>query len=102
MKKQKRRYTHEGQIEVDIEKAKQRAKKLHAEAEMLMDSAREHFKKETAWDVEQGIFLREKAGKLKTTAGNLTSKKIPYLAQKLAEFKTMTLPGMVPDEAIPV
>lgn len=99
MKKPKRRYTHTGQIEVDINKARQKANDLLKSAES-QEAYLWGLCVQGKLSTEEFAFEMAKVDKLRTRANNLMEKRIPYLIEKMAEFNTRLLPGILDDESV--
>lgn len=108
MKKPKRRYTHPGQIEADIDRAKTKATDLMKSAEeqerlsvdYAMKANTSNVSSDRAYYLELVDRHHKKAIQLRTTATNLMEGKLKYYAQKLAELNTKPLPGFLPDDSV--
>lgn len=99
--KKPRRFETSQQIEDEIEACKERARHkmrvahtLDMEADVLFQHHEES---------ELGVFKREQAKKVRHQAYRIENVRIPKLSQKLAEFKTDLLPGVITngDRSIP-
>lgn len=94
----KKRYTDESQIIHDIDTCYRLASKASKEAEDLDNQADELFRIPNMIEDAKGKRLR--AAKTRQRANNLINKKAKKLGEKLAEFRTVTMP-IVPDNSIP-
>jgi hypothetical protein len=100
MKKPKQRYTHPGQIEVEIDKARKRAGDLLKSAAELERIGHGQIRNGGEWMVEQGNHNLGKADKLRVTATNLLDGRIKMLSGKLAELNTQPLKGIITDASV--
>lgn len=111
-KKPKPRYESEAEIIRDIDVAKQKARLLkdaangmfHQAEQMAIEASQADEEglapHEIEYLLEQRAWILTKAEKMAASANNIYKERIPYLSQKLAEFRTMTIPGILPDKSI--
>lgn len=98
-KKPKRRYYTPQEITRDIDKAKERLRHHLAVADALDVEADMLYKAGPKFSVEASM-KRNEAEKNRKSAYRLENKRIPFLSQKLAEFQTIPLSGVIPDPSI--
>lgn len=99
--KTKKRYESISQIYDEIDRYKLKARKFQDAANALDVKADMIARSEHAdLNAELIGFTREQAAKHRRSAFRIENKKLIQLKQKLAEFQTQTLPGVVPDSSI--
>lgn len=101
MKKPKKRYEHISQINDEIDRYRRKAKKLQEKAEAL-DIKADTIARSTGAELNAELigFTRLHAAKLRRSVFNIENKKMVALKQKLAEFQTQIMPGIVADPSI--
>lgn len=100
-KKPKKRFESISQIHDEIDRYKRKAKKLQDTADALDIKADALARSENAeLNAELIGFTRAQARKHRTTVFNIENKKMAKLKEKLAEFQTAIIPGVVPDSSI--
>lgn len=100
MKKPKKRYEHISQINDDIERYRKKAEKFRNSAE-AQDIKADTIARSTDAHLNAELigFTRAQAAKARRSAFNIETKKMVKLKEKLAEFQTEPLPGIVPDRS---
>ena len=97
----KKRYISISQINDEIDRYKAKARKLRDSADAYDIQADRIAQSDHAeLNVELIGFNRIKASKLRRSAFNIENKKMVDLKQKLAEFTTDPLPGIIDDRLI--
>lgn len=99
MKKSKR-YSTEAQILTDIDRAHERIRGQLSKAESLEASSVSLLRCGSPDMIESAKMKQSEADKLRRNTNLIIDRTLPHLKQKLAEFKTMTLPGVVSDSSI--
>lgn len=94
-KKPRRRYYTANQIRDEIQRYKTKAQSLMDSAATLDVKADQLYKTNDPTLAEDASFAREQAKKRRHSAQRIFEKRIPYLKQKLAEWQTDTLPGII-------
>lgn len=96
----KKRYEHENQIRADIDRFKAKAQKLRDAASALDMRADLLVKNNGAGGFFGEIsFARSQAEKKRKSAGRIETDRLVKLKQKLAEFQTEPIPGILPDRS---
>lgn len=96
MKKPPKRYETANQIRDEIDACKERVRHKLAAAEAYDIEASNLFKAGHPYE-EDAAFKREQGKVLRRQAHRIETKRIPKLSEKLAEFNTELLPGVIPD-----
>lgn len=99
-KRKKRRYFTANEIRDAIDLYKVKAQKFSESADAYDLKADELFRTNDPKLAEDAGFAREIAKKRRRSANRIKDKKLPYLAQKLAEWSTDLLPGMGSDRSV--
>lgn len=94
----KKRFTEEAQIIAEIDRCHAKSKEWFTMAEEWDAEADQLFKEGER--IEYAKELRELAKAKRTRAYNLVHKKAKYYGEKLSEFRTATIQGVVPDTSI--
>jgi hypothetical protein len=99
MNKIKKRYRHAREINYAIDRYKLKAQKLRDSASALDMQADEMIKPQNSgrWNREQITFNREQAKKKRQAAGRIEERTLSKLKEKLAEWQTDLLPGVITD-----
>lgn len=98
MKKQKKRYLTANQIRYDIERYQAKMKFLEKDAARLEAEANQLQRHNpSAYNRELSAFKLKQADKAHRAIARIHDKKLPYMKQKLAEWSTELLPGVIPD-----
>ena len=93
--KPKKRYQTCNEIRDEIERYQQKALRFVQQAEALELSAKELAK--SALHGEAAAYNRTQAAKARRSAQRIHDKRLPLLKQKLAEWNTELLPGVITD-----
>lgn len=94
-KKPKRRFYTANQIRAEIDRYRVKADKLTGQAVIYDLKAGELVRLGDPNSAEEIGFNREMAKKRRKSAARILDKKLPYLAQKLAEWQTDIMPGII-------
>lgn len=94
-RKTRKRYLTANQIRDEIDKYKEKHRRFLEQAEGLELSADEFARTENG--AEDAAYKREQAKKCRRSAQRIMEDRIPKLKQKLAEFATELLPGIITD-----
>jgi uncharacterized coiled-coil DUF342 family protein len=98
MKRSKKRFTSEEQILKAIDKCHEESVVYYKMAEEWDKQADEMFRDGTRVEFAKEMRAAAKAKRIR--AFNLVNKKAKYLGEKLPEFRTITMPTLVPDTSI--
>jgi len=107
-KRVKPRYTDKREIMADIYSTERKINQLTTQSQALDDLAREkrrmmdmeHYQHDVPALSVMAETHEAASIKLKTSIKNLREVRLHRLGEKLAEFQTMTLPGLLPDETV--
>ena len=95
-KRTKRRFNSTNQIRDEIDRWKAKAGAYNASADMLEIKAADLYKQGPEW-TEEANYAKEMAKKKRASAGRIESRKLVKLKEKMAEFNTNLLPGIIAD-----
>lgn len=104
--KKRARYVAEQDILDDIDEANRRVKSLRLTAENLDHKATQFYKRLDGINapdpekLKKAEAWRDSAEKKRGKADKIEGGHMTHLKNKLAEFQTATLPGVVPDQSI--
>jgi len=95
-KRNKKRYETANAIRDEIDRCRTAVVKLQQTAEAMEIQAAEYFKIPEM--VEDAAYRKEQAKRARKKAARLNDIRLVKLKDKLSEFMTQTLPGIIPDE----